>query len=105
MNTKIQDLQDEIVVMLRSVYDTEIPINIYDLGLIYDVDIDDDNNVTVEMTLTSPNCPAIDFILSDVKMKVESVETVKEVSIDLVFDPPWDRSMMSEEALLDLGLL
>jgi FeS assembly SUF system protein len=105
MNTKIQDLQDEIVVMLRSVYDPEIPINIYDLGLIYDVDIDDDNNVTVEMTLTSPNCPAIDFILSDVKMKVESVETVKEVSIDLVFDPPWDRSMMSEEALLDLGLL
>ena len=105
MNTKIQDLQDEIVVMLRSVYDPEIPINIYDLGLIYDVDIDNDNNVTVEMTLTSPNCPAIDFILSDVKMKVESVETVKEVSIDLVFDPPWDRSMMSEEALLDLGLL
>ena len=105
MNSNIQDLQDEIVVMLRSVYDPEIPVNIFDLGLIYDVDIDDDNNVTVEMTLTSPNCPAVDFILSDVQMKVEAVEAVNKVSIDLVFDPPWDRSMMREEAMLDLGLL
>jgi FeS assembly SUF system protein len=105
MNSNIQDLQDEIVVMLRSVYDPEIPVNIFDLGLIYDVDIDDDNNVTVEMTLTSPNCPAVDFILSDVQMKVEAVEAVNKVSIDLVFDPPWDRSMMSEEAMLELGLL
>jgi FeS assembly SUF system protein len=105
MNSNIQDLQDEIVVMLRSVYDPEIPVNIFDLGLIYDVDIDDDNNVTVEMTLTSPNCPAVDFILSDVQMKVEAVEGVNKVSIDLVFDPPWDRSMMSEEAMLELGLL
>lgn len=105
MSSNIQDLQDEIVVMLRSVYDPEIPVNIFDLGLIYDVDIDDDNNVTVEMTLTSPNCPAVDFILSDVQMKVEAVEGVNKVSIDLVFDPPWDRSMMSEEAMLELGLL
>ena len=105
MNSNIQDLQDEIVVMLRTVYDPEIPVNIFDLGLIYDVDIDEENNVTIEMTLTSPNCPAVDFILSDVQMKVESVESVNEVTIDLVFDPPWDRSMMSEEALLELGLL
>ena len=105
MNSNIQDLQDEIVVMLRTVYDPEIPVNIFDLGLIYDVDIDDENNVIIEMTLTSPNCPAVDFILADVQMKVESVEDVNEVTIDLVFDPPWDRSMMSEEAMLELGLL
>ena len=105
MNSNIQDLQDEIVVMLRSVYDPEIPVNIFDLGLIYDVDVDEGNNVTIEMTLTSPNCPAVDFILSDVKMKVEAVEAVNEVAIDLVFDPPWDRSMMSEEAMLELGFL
>ncbi|HZJ80413.1 MAG TPA: iron-sulfur cluster assembly protein [Dysgonamonadaceae bacterium] len=101
----IQDIQDEIVVMLRTVYDPEIPVNIYDLGLIYDVDVHDNNDVTIEMTLTSPNCPAVDFIMSDVQMKVEAVEAVNEVFIELVFDPPWDRSMMSEEALLELGLL
>ena len=70
MNSDIQKLQDEILVMLRSVYDPEIPVNIFDLGLIYDVDIDENNDVTIEMTLTSPNCPAVDFILSDVQMKV-----------------------------------
>lgn len=105
MSTNIQDIQDEIVVMLRTVYDPEIPVNIYDLGLIYDVDVHDNNDVTIEMTLTSPNCPAVDFIMSDVQMKVEAVEAVNEVFIELVFDPPWDRSMMSEEALLELGLL
>ena len=106
MNSNIQDLQDEILVMIRTVYDPEIPVNIFDLGLIYDIDIDEEtNNVRIEMTLTSPNCPAVDFILSDVKMKVEAVEAINEVSIDLVFDPPWDRSMMSEEAMLELGFL
>ena len=105
MNSDIQDLQDEIVMMIRTCYDPEIPVNIFDLGLIYDVDIDDDNNVTIEMTLTSPNCPAVDYILSDLRMKVEAVEAVKKLSIELVFDPPWDRSMMSEEAMLELGLL
>lgn len=105
MNSNMQDLLDEIIVMLHSVYDPEIPVNIFDLGLIYDVDIDEGNNVRIEMTLTSPNCPAVDFILSDVQMKVESVEGVNEVTIDLVFDPPWERSMMSEEALLELGFL
>ncbi|MDD4728011.1 MAG: iron-sulfur cluster assembly protein [Dysgonamonadaceae bacterium] len=105
MNSNMQDLLEEIIVMLHSVYDPEIPVNIFDLGLIYDVDIDEGNNVRIEMTLTSPNCPAVDFILSDVQMKVESVEGVNEVTIDLVFDPPWERSMMSEEALLELGFL
>jgi len=105
MNSKIQDLQDEIIVMIRTVYDPEIPVNIYDLGLIYDVDINDNMDVTIEMTLTSPACPAVDFILSDVQMKAEAVEGINKVTIELVFDPPWDRSMMSEEALLELGML
>ena len=102
---ELQKIQDRVVVLLRTVYDPEIPVNIFDLGLIYDVDVDDDYNVTVEMTLTSPSCPAADFILMDVQMKIESIKEVKSVNIDLVFDPPWDKSMMSEEALLELGLM
>ena len=91
--------------MLRTVYDPEIPVNVYDLGLIYDVDIDPENNVTIQMTFTSPACPMADFILMDMQMKLESIPGVKRVSIDLTFDPPWDRSMMSEEAMLELGLM
>lgn len=102
---ELQKIQDRIVVLLRTVYDPEIPVNIFDLGLVYDVDVDDDYNVTVEMTLTSPSCPAADFILMDVQMKIESIKEVKSLKIDLVFDPPWDKSMMSEEALLELGLM
>ncbi len=105
MNDNLQKLQDDIVVMLRTVYDPEIPVNIYDLGMIYDVDVDEGNNVTIKMTFTSPNCPAADFILMDVKMKVESIPEVNEVTINLTFDPPWDKSMMSEEALLELGFM
>lgn len=105
MNEKIQKLQDDIVVMLRTVYDPEIPVNIYDLGMIYNVDVDEGNNVTIEMTFTSPNCPAADFILMDVQMKVESIKEVNKVGINLTFDPPWDKSMMSEEALLELGFM
>ncbi len=105
MNDELQKLQDKIVVLLRTVYDPEIPVNIYDLGLIYDVDIDDGNNVTIEMTFTSPSCPAADFILMDVQMKIESIPEVNNVDLNLTFDPPWDQSMMSEEALLELGFM
>lgn len=105
MNEKIQEIQDQIVVMLKTVYDPEIPVNIYDLGMIYDVDVDDDFNVDIEMTFTSPSCPAADFILMDVQMKVESVPEVKSVKINLTFEPEWDKSMMSEEALLELGMM
>ena len=105
MNEKIQEIQEKIVVMLRTVYDPEIPVNIYDLGMIYDVDVDDDLNVTIEMTFTSPNCPAADFILMDVQMKVESIKEINCVNINLIFEPPWDKSMMSEEALLELGMM
>ncbi|MGI6520003.1 MAG: metal-sulfur cluster assembly factor [Fermentimonas sp.] len=105
MNQELQALQDKVVTMLRMVYDPEIPVNVYDLGLIYDVDIDPENNVTIQMTFTSPACPMVDFILMDMQMKLESIPEVKRVTIDLTFDPPWDRSMMSEEAMLELGLM
>ena len=94
-----------IVAMLKTVYDPEIPVNVYDLGLIYKVDVDDEKNVRIDMTLTAPNCPAVDFIVEDVRMKVESVDGVKSVEINLVFEPEWHRDMMSEEAKLELGFL
>ena len=98
-------LEAEIVKTLKTVYDPEIPVNIYDLGLIYEIDVDDDKNVEVKMTLTAPNCPMADQLLNEVNNKVKETEGVKTAKINLVFDPPWDKSMMSEEALLDLGLL
>lgn len=104
-NTPLLELENQIVRMLRTVFDPEIPVNIYDLGLIYKIEVSDDNIVDIEMTLTAPSCPMADFILEDVKMKVEGVEGVKGLNINLVFDPPWDRNMMSEEAQLELGFL
>lgn len=91
--------------MLRTVYDPEIPVNVYDLGLIYNIDVDDEKNVSIEMTLTAPNCPAADFIIEDIRIKIESIEEVKSVDIKLVFEPEWDKDMMSEEAKLELGFL
>ena len=98
-------IEEKVIEMLKTVYDPEIPVNVYDLGLIYKVDIDDAGNVRIDMTLTAPNCPAADFILEDVRMKVESVDGVKNVEVNLVFEPEWDRDMMTEEAKLELGLL
>ncbi len=98
-------LETLIVDKLKEVYDPEIPVNIYDLGLIYDIRVSDGNDVTITMTLTAPNCPIADDILLQVKESVEAVEGVKNVTVDLVFDPPWSKDMMSEEALLELGLL
>lgn len=105
MENKFMALEEKIVEMLRLVFDPEIPVNIYDLGLIYEIDIDDDKNVKIKMTLTAPNCPAADFILEDARIKVESIEEVKSVDIELVFEPEWDKDMMSEEAKLELGFL
>lgn len=99
------ELEEKIVKMLKTVYDPEIPVNIYDLGLIYKVELSNEGKVLIEMTLTAPNCPAADFIVEDVKMKVESIEGVNELDVDIVFDPPWDKDMMSEEAQLELGFL
>lgn len=99
------DIEQKIVEMIKTVYDPEIPVNILDLGLIYEIDVADDFNTTITMTLTAPNCPAADFILEDVRQKVESVEEIKSVTINLTFEPEWNRDMMSEEALLELGFL
>ncbi len=98
-------LEAAIMKNLKTVYDPEIPVNIYDLGLIYSIDVDDDNKVEVRMTLTAPNCPMADDLLREVHEKVNATEGVKEANVKLVFDPPWDKSMMSEEAMLELGLL
>ena len=105
MNNEFLQTEEDIVRMLRTVYDPEIPVNVYDLGLIYNVDVGADGFVTVTMTLTAPNCPAADFIIEDVRMKVESVKGVKGVKIDLTFEPEWNKDMMSEEAKLDLGFI
>ncbi len=101
----ILQLESEIVKVLRNIYDPEIPVNIYDLGLIYDIDIDEQKKVTITMTLTAPNCPVADQLLMEVKDRVGSVEGVTGADIRLVFDPPWNQGMMSEEALLELGFL
>ena len=96
-------LEDRIVDVLKTVYDPEIPVNIYDLGMIYKIDVKDDGSVDVDMTFTAPSCPAADFILEDVRTKIESVEGVKQANVNLVFEPAWDQSMMSEEAREELG--
>jgi FeS assembly SUF system protein len=98
-------LETRIVNVLKEIYDPEIPVNIYDLGLIYDIRVDDDNAAVITMTLTAPNCPIADDILLNVRESIETVDGVKSVEINLVFDPPWSKDLMSEEALLELGLL
>jgi len=105
MENHLLELEEKIVKMLKMVFDPEIPVNVYDLGLIYGVDIDDKNNVTITMTLTAPGCPVADFILEDVKMKVESIQEVENVEVRLVFEPEWHKDLMSEEAKLELGFL
>jgi FeS assembly SUF system protein len=98
-------LESAIVKVLRNIYDPEIPVNIYDLGLIYDIDIDEEKKATVTMTLTAPNCPVADQLLVEVKEKVGATEGLTGAEVRLVFDPPWNQSMLSEEALLELGML
>ena len=99
------EIEEKIVAMLKTVYDPEIPVNVYDLGLIYKIDVSDSGEVALDMTLTAPNCPAADFIMEDIRQKVESVEGVNSATINLVFEPEWDKDMMSEEAKLELGFL
>ena len=98
-------IEEKIVKMLKTVYDPEIPVNVYDLGLIYAIDLSYDGALRVDMTLTAPNCPAADFIVEDVRIKLESVEGVKSVDVNIVFEPEWNQDMMSEEAKLELGFL
>ena len=98
-------IEERIIDMLKTVYDHEIPVNVYDLGLIYKIDVQDDAEVVIDMPLTAPNCPAADFIMEDIRQKVESVEGVKGAQVNLVFEPEWDKDMMTEEAKLELGFL
>ena len=98
-------LTDKIIHAIRHVQDPEIPLNVYDLGLIYDVSVDEKNNAAVTMTLTAPNCPVADDIVRDVENHVSGVDGVQSVRVNLVFDPPWTKDMMSDAAKLELGLL
>ncbi len=98
-------LEEKVIAMLHTVYDPEIPVDIYSLGLIYNIDIDDDANLKIDMTLTAPNCPAADFIIEDARIKLESIEGIKSVDIRIVFEPEWTKDMMSDEAKLDLGFM
>ncbi|MCI5710712.1 MAG: iron-sulfur cluster assembly protein [Prevotella sp.] len=97
-------IEERIVDVLKTVYDPEIPVNIYDLGLIYKVDVNEDGHVDIDMTFTAPSCPAADFILEDVRQKVDALEGVKSSNVNLVFEPVWDQSMMTEDARVELGL-
>jgi FeS assembly SUF system protein len=101
----MEHLEDKIVAILKTIYDPEIPVDIYELGLIYEVQISKEGRVDIDMTLTSPNCPVAESLPKDVKEKVETVEGVTEAEVHIVFDPPWDKDMMSEEAKLELGFL
>jgi len=102
---KFLQTEEAIIAVLKTVYDPEIPVNIYDLGLIYRIDVDDEHNVQIDMTFTAPNCPVADFIIEDVRMKVEAIDSVKTVRVNMVFEPEWTKDMMTDEAKLELGLL
>ncbi|MEJ5317658.1 MAG: SUF system Fe-S cluster assembly protein [Tenuifilum sp.] len=99
------EIQTDIVKTLKGIHDPEIPVNIYDLGLIYEVDVDDNRKVTITMTLTAPNCPLADQVVEEVQEKISKIDGVTEVEVRLTFDPPWDKSRMSDEAMLELGFL
>ena len=107
MNEKLNffQIETEMVRVLKDIYDPEIPVNIYDLGLIYEINLDDEQIANITMTLTSPNCPAADIILDDINTGLKKIDGVKDVKINLTFDPPWDKSMLSEEARLELGFM
>lgn len=99
------ELEDTIVAVLKTIYDPEIPVDIYELGLIYEVKIDKEDNVEIEMTLTSPNCPVAETMPKEVEDKVAYILGVKSAKVNIVFDPPWTKDMMSEEAQLELGFM
>ena len=96
---------EKVVSVLKTIYDPEIPVDIYELGLIYDVFVNEDCNVKIIMTLTSPNCPVAESLPKEVEEKVESIKTIKSAKVEITFDPPWSKDLMSEEAKLELGLL
>ena len=101
---ELAPLYENVVLAIKQVFDPEIPVNIYDLGLIYELNISKDHDVYIKMTFTAPNCPMADEVIADLRHNVENTPGVKSVTIDLVFDPAWDMSMLSDEARVDLGL-
>ena len=105
MSKKLQKLGEDVVVVLCQIYDPEIPVNIYELGLIYDVQVSDDYDVRIFMTFTAPNCPVAESLPLEIKEKIEKIEKVKTAEVDITWDPPWEKDMMSEEAKLELGFL
>lgn len=104
-NRTIMDIESDIVLVLKNIYDPEIPVNIYELGLIYEIDVHEDFSVEITMTLTAPNCPVADSLIEDVRDQVTTVHGVTKALVNLTFDPPWDESMLTDEAKLELGLL
>lgn len=100
-----EKLEERIVEVLKTVFDPEIPVDVYNLGLIYKIDLRDDASLEVDMTMTAPNCPAADFIMEDVRLKLEGIEGIESVKVNLVFEPEWHKDMISEEAKLDLGFM
>lgn len=105
MVNEFLEKEEAVLRMLKTVFDPEIPVNIYDLGLIYKIDFADDGVCDIDMTLTAPNCPAADFLVEDIRQKVGSVDGVKDVNVHIVFEPEWNKDMMSEEAKLELGFM
>ncbi len=105
MSAEFLNIESEIVKVLKTVYDPEIPVNIYDLGLVYEIDVLEEGKVKIVMTLTSPNCPVAESLPEEVYEKVMAIEGVDDVELHLTFDPPWTKDMLSEEAMLELGLL
>ena len=103
MNKK--ELENRIIEVINTIYDPEIPVNIYELGLIYDVNVNDENMVKILMTLTTPNCPVAESLPQEVKDKVKSLDQVSDVELEMTFDPPWNKELMSDEAKLELGFL
>jgi len=99
------ELGEKIVTVLKTIYDPEIPVDIYELGLIYDVFVNEDNEVKILMTLTSPNCPVAESLPAEVEERVKSLDVVKDAEVEITFDPPWSQDLMSEEAKLELGML
>ena len=104
-DAELQAIGEQVVDVLRSIYDPEIPVDIYELGLIYDVQVSTDQDVHILMTLTSPNCPVAESLPQEVREKARSLKDVRDVEVELTFDPPWSKDMMSEEAKLELGFL
>ena len=102
---QIANIGDRIIEVLKTIYDPEIPVDIYELGLVYDVQISEDGNVKIIMTLTTPNCPVAESLPTEVKEKIGDIDEVKEVDLELTFEPAWNKDMMSEEAKFDLGIL